>query len=251
MPIFGLGIHVLVAIFFAIHAIRAGRELYWLVILFMFPMLGSVVYFFAIFLPASRMERGLRTAGKALERTINPGRALREAQAAFDLTPTAHNQMRLARAMLDGGMVAQAVAQFDAFLAGPFANDPEIGMSAGEAKLANQQPQEALKVLAAVRANSPGFRPEQVGLLTARAHAQAGNAAEAGAEFAALAARFSSVEARAEYAIWAIGRGDRATAERELAEVDHARKHMTKHTRSLHQALFQRLDAARSALGRS
>jgi hypothetical protein len=248
MPIFGLGIHILVAIYFAIHAMRTGRELYWLIILFSFPMLGSVVYFFAIYLPQSKVERGLRSAGKVIEKTINPGRALREAQKAFDLTPTAHNQMRLARAMLDGGMAAQAVAQYDACLAGPFANDPEIGMSAGEAKLANQQPQEALKVLAAVRAASPGFRPEQLGLLMARAHSQAGNAAEAGAELAALVARFASVEARAEYAIWAIGQGDKATAQRELAEIDHLRKHMAKHTRSMHQALFQRLDAARGAL---
>ena len=43
MPIFGLGLHILIAIFFAIHAIRTGREMYWLLILFMFPLLGSIV----------------------------------------------------------------------------------------------------------------------------------------------------------------------------------------------------------------
>lgn len=155
MPIFGLGLHILIAIFFAIHALRTGRELFWLIVLFSFPLLGSVVYFAVVFLPQSKMERGLRGAGKALAKTINPGSALREAQTAFDLTPTAHNQMRLARAMLDAGMTAQAVAQYDICLAGPFANDPEIGMGAAMAKLANGQPQDALKVLAAVRAFAP------------------------------------------------------------------------------------------------
>ena len=36
--IFGIGLHVLVAIFFAVHAVKRGRELYWLLILFMFPL---------------------------------------------------------------------------------------------------------------------------------------------------------------------------------------------------------------------
>ena len=33
MPIAGLGLHVLTAIFFAAHAIRSGQERYWLWIL--------------------------------------------------------------------------------------------------------------------------------------------------------------------------------------------------------------------------
>ena len=54
MTIFGIGIHILIAVFFAIHVVRNGQQLYWLLILFMFPLLGSVVYFFAIYLPNSR-----------------------------------------------------------------------------------------------------------------------------------------------------------------------------------------------------
>lgn len=34
--------------------------MYCLIILFSFPLLGSVVYFAAIYLPASRMDRGVR-----------------------------------------------------------------------------------------------------------------------------------------------------------------------------------------------
>ena len=63
--LFGVGLHILAAIFFAIHAVRRGRELYWLLILFMFPLFGSVVYFFAIYLPESNIQR---KAGKAGER---------------------------------------------------------------------------------------------------------------------------------------------------------------------------------------
>jgi hypothetical protein len=248
MPIFGLGLHILVAIFFAIHAIRTGRELYWLVILFMFPLLGSIVYFAAVFLPQSRLEHNARKAGAAIQKSLNPGRELREARQAFDLTPTAHNQMRLAAALFEAGMIGQAVEQYDACLRGPFAGDAEIGVGAARAKLAHKQPQEAIGILATVRAKQPNFRPEQVGLLLASAYAAAGRQEEAGAEYEAMAQRFASVEARAELALWAIAQGQRALAERELAELGHARKHMTRHTRSLHQDLFRRLDTASASL---
>lgn len=248
MPLFGLGIHILVALFFAVHVVRTGRELYWLLILFMFPLLGSIVYFAAVFLPRSRLQHQARKAGAAIRKTLDPGRELRAARAAFDLTPTAHNQMRLAGALFDAGMIAQAVELYDACLRGPFGGDAEIGVAAARAKLANKQPQEAIGILATVRARHGGFRPEQLGLLMASAYAAAGRQDEACAEYEMIAQRFASVAARAELALWAIAQGQRALAERELAELDHARKHMNKHTRGLHQDLFRRLDGARASL---
>ena len=47
MPLAGLGLHFLIALFFAIHALRNGRQMYWLLILFSFPLLGSLAYFVA------------------------------------------------------------------------------------------------------------------------------------------------------------------------------------------------------------
>ncbi len=248
MPIFGLGLHILIAIFFAIHAIRTGREMYWLLILFMFPLLGSIVYFAAVFLPQSRLQHGARKAGAAIQKSLDPGRELRDAQDAFDLTPTAHNQMRLAAALLDAGKIAQAVELYDACLRGPFAGDAEIGVGAARAKLANKEPQAAIGVLVALRARQPNFRSEQIGLLLASAYEAAGRQEEAGAEYEAMTQRFGSIEARAGLALWAIAQGQRALAERELKELDHARKHMNKFTRGLHQHLFKRLDAASAGL---
>lgn len=103
MPLIGLGLHFLIALFFAIHAVRNGRQLYWLLILFSFPLLGSLAYFVVEYLPASRLERRGRIAGRALQKSLDPGRDVREARSAFDLTPTAHNQMRLAAALLEAG----------------------------------------------------------------------------------------------------------------------------------------------------
>jgi hypothetical protein len=251
MPFLGVGLHVLVAIFFAIHAVRTGRELYWLFILFMFPLLGSVVYFAVVFLPDTRLQQGARKAGAVLQKTIDPGRDLRAARQAFDLTPTAHNQMVLAAALLDAGKVTEAVAQYDACLQGPFAHDAEINFGAARAHLAYGQPRTAIGLLEPLQARHPHFRVEQSGLLLARAYAAAGMHDQAGALFDAMAQRFGSLEARAELFIWAVAQGRYDLARRAGEELAHARKHMAKHVRALHADLFQRIDAASAQLARN
>ncbi|MES2758388.1 MAG: hypothetical protein V4693_13530 [Pseudomonadota bacterium] len=212
----------------------------------MFPLLGSIVYLAAVFLPHSHIERALRKTGAVIQQKLDPGREMREARSAFDLTPTAHNQMRLAAALFDAGEYAQAVEQYDACLRGPFAGDAEIALGGARAKLANRQPQEAIAVLRSMHARHPHFRPEQAGLLLAGALDAAGRTDEAGVEYEAIAQRFSSIETRAALALWALAQGRRSLAERELKELDHARKHMTSYTRDLHRELFKQLDAARA-----
>ena len=247
MPFLGLGLHLIVAIFFAVHAVRTGRPMYWLMILFAFPLLGSIVYFAAVFLPHSRLERQARLAGHALQRKLDPGRDVRDARAAFDLTPTAHNQMRLAAALLESGQTAEAVAQYDACLQGPFANDAEVILGAARARAAHGQPEAAIALLAPLQDKQPGYRPEEVGLVLGRAYAAVGRQTEAGAQLTAMAERFGSIEARVELALWALANRDEAVAQRELKEIEHARRHMTKYTLDLHRDLFRRLDAAAGA----
>ena len=247
MPFLGIGLHIIVAVFFAIHAVKSGRELYWLVILFMFPLLGSVVYFAVVFLPDARLQRGVRRAGAVIDRAVQPGRAVREARAAFELTPTAANQVRLAVLLLESGEsdnIAEAARLYDACLRGPFAGDADIQLGAARAQLANGEAAAAIGLLVTLRAAQPGFRPEQLGLTLAEAYGAAGRHADAGIEYEALAHRYGSIEARAGLALWALANSRRDLAERELAEIALVRRHMNKHARSQYQALFRQLDAA-------
>lgn len=246
MPL-GIGLHVLIAIFFAVHVVRSGGQLYWLFILFSFPLLGSLIYFLAIYLPHSRLDRGLRQATTKAIKSLDPGRELRDAQAAFDLTPTAQNQMRVAYALLEAGEAQQAAQQFDLCLQGPFSKDAEIRFGAAKAKLLSNQVAAASALLAHIQADTPNFRAEEVALLSAHALAAEGKNDEARQAYTAALERFGSVACRAEFAIWSVSVGDLVTAQRLHAELQHAQKHMTKHARSLHQPLFRRLQSALSA----
>ena len=249
MPVFGIGLHVIVALFFAIHAIRSGQQLYWLLILFAFPLFGSIVYFVAIFLPDFKtsyaVQKSLHRVTSAAVNSIDPNRELRQAKAAYDFTPTAQNQWRYADALLAADQVEQAVQQFELCLQGPFANDLEIQFAAAGAQLRFGQLDKALQLLLAIR-QSATFRTEAVLLMLAQIYAKQGKVAEAKEAFEQAVTRFGSVEARAEYAIWAAAQGDIATAQHWHAELMQLSRHWNKNSREQYAQLMSRLDAALS-----
>ncbi len=244
MPFVGLGLHFLVALFFAVHAIRSGQPLYWLLILFSFPLLGSAVYFFAIYQDHSRLDVGARKVLVSAAKTLNPKGELRDAQAAFDYTPTAQNRMRLALAQLESGDADAAALNYEACLQGPFANDPHIKFLAARAFVESGRYAPAIAHLQVVRSHDAHSEAEAVGLLLARALAGAGRNTEAQAEFESMLQRIGSFEVKVEYAIWALQNGDSAKAAQLKADIASTTQHWNKHNKALNADLLRRLSAA-------
>ena len=179
MPIAGLGLHVVLALFCAVHAIRTRQQMYWLFIPFAFPLLGSLVYFFGVYLPNSRLERGAMKAVSAAVKAIDPMREVRDARTAFEDAATAQNQMRLAAALLEAGEAPEAARQYEGCLHGPFASDPDIRLGAARAFVECQRYADALRYLEPLRAERPEFRQEAGSLLIARSYAGTSKRAEA------------------------------------------------------------------------
>ncbi|WP_256077386.1 tetratricopeptide repeat protein [Massilia sp. YIM B04103] len=250
MPILGLGLHVLVALFFAVHAIRTRQQMYWLLILFSFPLLGSIVYFFGIYMPNSRLEHGARKMVTAAAKSLDPTRELREARAAFDFTPTAQNQMRLASALLEAGQAQEAASVYETCLQGAFSSDLDIRLGAARANLASGHAAQAIGHLEQIRRSDINFRAEQVSLTLAQALSESGRKDEARAEFDAAVTRFGSFDARAEYAIWAASEGETSLANRLQAELQHIMDHWNRHTRDMNMPLIRRMNAAYDKLKR-
>jgi len=244
MPFLGLGLHVLIALFFAVHSYRTGQNMYWLFILLAFPLLGSVVYFTVVYLPSTRIDLGAKKVVAAAAKVLDPSKELREAKAAFDYTPTAQNQMRLAAAALNAGFAEEAATFYQACLKGPFAEDPEIRYGAAQSLHECQRYDEAVVFLKAIRVESPGYRPEQVVLLLAGTLAGAGWHHEAEEQFIAAVQQFGSFQAHAEYAIWAVNTGDWETAERLRAEIQESQKRWNRHTRKLNTSMLRRVTTA-------
>jgi hypothetical protein len=207
MPFAGLGLHILLALFCAAHVVRTGQQLYWLFILFAFPLLGSLVYFFMIYMPNSKLERGAFKAVAAAARAMDPTKEVRLARVDFDETPTAQNQMKLASALLEAGDAEEAAILYEGCLKGPFASDPDIKYGAAKAFTVSQRYVDALLHLEGLRSTRPEYRPDAISLLLARCYAGSSRPSVARQEYERAVERFGTFEARAEFAIWALATG--------------------------------------------
>ncbi|HTH62285.1 MAG TPA: hypothetical protein VL689_19295 [Paraburkholderia sp.] len=250
MRIFGISIHVIVALFFAVHAVRTQQNMYWLLILFLFPGIGSVVYFFAIYLPGLRQSRGARAATRAFSQIVDPNRAVREARSNFDRAPTVAHRMRLGAALLDAGNAAEALQHYQAAANGPFASDPALLEGLARAQFATGDmagTREALEKLFAVH---PIARQQpEPALLYARALAALG-APDTRAAFDKALASARDAAPRCLYADWLAAQPDDADRQRarELyAEIVHDAKHWPRYVREHNSEWLQR---AQSALNR-
>ena len=243
MPI-AIGLHLAIAIFFAVHAVRTGQQTYWLFILLSFPGLGSLIYFLTIYLPSSRLQRGATKLARAAAKSLDPTRELREAQSAYDYAPTAQNQLRLAQALLEVGQAQQAMEHFEQCLQGIFSADLEIRWSAARAALDAGHAPVALRHLQEIRAQDARFRQHEITLLLAKTHAALGDTQDARTAFEEAVARNGDFESKAEYAIWAAGQGDSRTAQALNDDLQASIKRWNRQQRDFHRDLIRRLNKA-------
>lgn len=244
MPFAGIGLHVIIAIFFAVHVVRTGQNNYWLFILLAFPFLGSVVYFFAIYLPNSRLQRGARKLAISAVKSLDPTRDLRDAQAAYDYSPTAQNEIQLAQALFAARQPQKALEHFEASMKGQFANDLDIRWWAAQAAYEAGQPRAALEHLRAIAQTDVNYRAEPVGLLVAKSYASLGDTSMARKSFEFAREHSGSFDVTAEYAIWCAETGDWSTANQLRSELDKAQTNWGSHQRDLNREMLQRLKAA-------
>lgn len=241
MHIFGLGLHIIIAVFFAIHALRNGREMYWLFILFMFPLLGSIVYAAVVFVPEMRNSRGARRIVKGIAQTLNPGAELRAAQAEFDLSSTVANRLRLADALNAAGRPAEALPLYRDCLRGVYKDDPMIEVKLAGALLDSGEAAQARELLEALIRREPDFRSPDGHLIYARAVAASGDRAKAKEEFDALLKSSAALDVRAHYAELLLAWGD-ADAARALSEdaLRHVHR-MSPHAKQINDPWIRRL----------
>ncbi|HEX5694651.1 MAG TPA: tetratricopeptide repeat protein [Arenimonas sp.] len=245
MYVFGIGLHVLAAIFFAVHAIRTNQPMYWLFLLFLFPGLGSLVYGIAVWLPEMRSHRGVRRAGAKVKQLLDPGRELREATEANELSPSVGNQLRLAEALLEAGRPGEAVAHYQLALQGLYAGDPDIQSRLAKALLESGRAADARDLLDRVIAEHPKFKSPPAHLTYARAVAACGDREKAHEEFGVLVGYYPGLEARARYAALLQEWGDAEAARKLAADTLRESQRLPAHTRGNERewiALLQKVD---------
>jgi hypothetical protein len=243
MPLLAI-VHLAIVAYFGVHVIRSGRQIYWLIILFSFPGLGALVYFFAEYLPEMRHTRaGRRTLG-AVKRLVDPNRELREASHEFDRSPTAYNESRLAAALRAQGRLDEAIGHYAHCASGPYANDASFLASLAETQAEAGQHADAAATLERLFAAHPQQRSGALALLYADALAHC-KRPQARAEFEAAVAADGSLEARCRYGLYLLRSGDAAGAKAQFDGVLQDARRGHAHSRELNR---QWIDAAREGL---
>jgi len=244
MPIFGIGLHVIVAIFFAIHVIRTHQNMYWLFILFAFPLLGSIVYGFAIYLPELRGSRTAQTATRVVRQAIDPGRALREARTAFELTPTVDKRMRLAEALMEAGQAAEALVHYREALAGPYSKDPALLAGCADAQAATGDHAGSLATLETLFTVTPDAKRKPGPTLRYAVDLAALGRPEARQAFQQALTVAADPEPKCRYADWLLAQGETEAAHALYREVVSDSRHWHNHAKAMNKVWLKHAESA-------
>jgi hypothetical protein len=218
-----------------IHAVRSGQQMYWLWILVIAPLLGPLIYFFAVLVPEFSGGRTARGVTRA-------------AQQALEDTPTLGNRMRLAQASERLGRWQEAEAQWAQCVEGPWAEDPAVLMGHARTLIELGRYDEALLRLEQLKKLGREGETPQVTLAFARVYEGLGHNDEADAAYRACVDRVPGLEAGGRYVAYLAKVGRKADAELGLAEID---RRLQKIAPPLRGEARQWRDLAASAMGRA
>jgi hypothetical protein len=204
-----------------IHVIRTGREMFWLWLFIIGPLLAPAFYFFAVLAPEWMGGRTARGIGRATQQALDPDRDYRNAMRALEDTPTVGNRMRVAQAAAALGRWDDSEAQWAQCVEGHWAEDPAILTGHANALLELGRYQEALKRLEQLKALGGREAASPITALAfARAYEGLGRNAEADEAYRFAADRVPGLEAGGRYVAFLAKVGRREDAEVGLAELD-------------------------------
>lgn len=207
MPILAL-CEIMVQVYFAVHAIRTGRERQWLFVIIIFPGVGSLIYFFSEYLPDMQHAAQLRKKRPK----VNSSKYLHYLEDQVEITPSVKNKKALAEAYVHTGMFDKAIPIFKSCLQGLHEKDNFILEGLCCAYFFKGDFEKAkinLLELKKLRGDEPN---NDFDLLLARTYEELGETDAAVDEYSGLVRRFSGAEAPCRYALLLkkIGRSEEA-----------------------------------------
>ncbi len=247
--LFGIGIHVLIAVFFAIHAMRNNQPFFWLWILFIFPFLGSVVYFIGVYLPRSRMPYQANAMGKKAMHILQPNRELNKAKEKYENIPSVDNAVRYAEYLISMDQPDQAIVILKQKYNALVENDCVFLEQLATAYLQDFKVEQSLEFTSKIRTLDPKYNVERIALLRALSFHQLKQEDEAKQEFL-TATRSQDIEYLAEYVLWAIQTNQADLAQQIRADMQKKWAIGTKYSRQLQKPIFKQVDKALKEMGK-
>lgn len=200
MPVLAVLLFI-VQIAFAVHAVRTGRDRFWVYLIIFIPGIGCLLYFITQVLPDIGRSSTVRRAGDSLVKAIDPQRELRRRTEELAISDSVENRIGLADECMEANFIDEAISLYAECLEGPFRDDPDIMLKLAKAHIANDQPKDSRDVLERLIEANPNYRSTDGHLLYARSLEGVGMFDEAYKEYDALLESYPGEEARARYAL--------------------------------------------------
>jgi hypothetical protein len=211
MPILG-AVLLVIQLCFAYHALKTGRQWWWIGIIMGFPVGGCLLYYFIEVFPGTRESRKAEKAVHAIVKSFDPDKSLRERVSNLEDCGSVDNRIALARSCSDRGMHREAASLYRSCLSGVHESDPGIRFDLSSALLGAAEFKEAHAAAQALRQAHPKFRAEDSRLLAARALEGLGRFDEALAEYRVLADTYVGEQGRWRYGALLVRMGRKAEA---------------------------------------
>ena len=230
-----------------IHVVRTGREMFWLWLFIIGPLIAPAFYFFAVLVPSWMGGTGARKVGQVARQTLDPERDYRNALRTLEDTPTVGARMKVAHAAAALGRWSDAEAQWALASEGAWADDPAILMGHAISLLELGRYADALKKLEKLKAQGPEGKTPTVALTFARAYEGLGRNEEAEDAYRFAADRVPGLESGGRYVAFMAKTGRREDAEIGFQEIE---RRLAKIAPPLRAEARTWRDLAAKALGR-
>lgn len=210
---------LMIQVSFAVHAVRRGRDTYWVYIILFVPAIGCMVYFVTQVLPDLERGRAVRMAGNRLVGAVDPQQELRYRKAQLNRCDSIEKRLQLADECMEAGMWQDAIVLYARCLQGVQQDDPRIMLQLAQAQFASNDYAETKVALDRLIEVNPDFRSADGHLLYARTLESLGMLEEAVVEYRVLADSYPGEEARARYGLLLKRLGDANTATAVFREI--------------------------------
>lgn len=208
MPLLAIAVLALVVVL-SVHVCRTGRSKMWLPVIWVLPVLGSIIYVLVEMVPQlfGGDEGEARTRSKAdhesrkRAKVFEIERRLSDRVAAADADPnlnsgSVHARVQLAEACLMREKYDEAAELFAGARQGFFANSPDILYGLARAHFGRGDMAAAIGLLGEIATGNSSYQPHAIMILKARALAKRGDATTALAVLESILAETQNLEGR-------------------------------------------------------
>ncbi|MEW5733990.1 MAG: tetratricopeptide repeat protein [Thermodesulfobacteriota bacterium] len=214
MPLLGI-LAVMADVVCCLHAVRNGKDRYWIFIILAFPGLGALIYFVAEMLsdlPHTMAAHKVRRAGSEIARSMNPDKLIRQLSEELQVTDSLENRRRLARAYQEISRHDEALEIYERCINGPHGAEPELMLEYARGLFLAGRYAPAREVLQGLSGGMMERRRAERDFLLALISEKIGNVREAMEQYAVLERSMPGEEVRCRYAMLLLENGEPARA---------------------------------------